>query len=871
MAIRLPGPESVGSVGIARDPGSRAHPDDFGAQIGRAQQEFAGAVAVVGQIGQRLARERQDATDKVFADTFDLEYSAAAQKEYMDAQTGANLDGSGFAQDVDRRLESLSESTLNNLRERGFNPSQRAMAAIQGAALRNRADYLVKAETWAHNRNVTMLGEQLDKNAAAVSASVLETGDLDGALDRIDQTLENYGGVLPAEAIADKRREYREQTVDAHIAALQQAGLYDEAAAVVGRFYGADPRRIVRPASLTPQIRERGNAAMSRLMSGGLTKEQAAGVVGNLVQESGLNTTAAGDGGTSHGIAQWRGERLENLKQYASEKGADWQDFNTQIDFILHELKTDEKAAWEALQNAGTAEQAAAAFIGYERPKGWTASDPRGGHGWENRAGHALAFAGEEPSEAPGEDGPEMADAGKALKWYANIENNQQKRETEDYSNLLGGLEREIYENQDFGKDDLGAYGLDDDDHVRLAKQIDARDKELEDQRLGIAALQAGQKLNPYDAKSRTVIDEGYIGLGGPAGLLDGDEAAQQRLGFVVQRSGVVPASAVRTLRAGLIQQDPATVASAMQIAAQVDALAPHAMKAVDGGSSVSDAAEWFRHWTNDRGVSAEEAARRWIEKEQAGPERKARQDLARDLAGDLKVDEVLDQYDTWMPLDRPDVDSAGLQASMIGDYRSFFEERFVETGDEESAKAMALADMKKIYGVTNVLGRRTLMRFPPETTYPPIGGSHDYFREQLVEEVSEVAGRELSDDEIALSSIPQTGAAISAGRPAPYGVMYVEEIDGQKVWQALPGLAFVADTDRAAQEHDEKRRAEEKIIQHVDDVMREVDGDVPRGTGFDLVDPFLSNPKIPALPAAPSGGGDSDKPEPSLGDMVIP
>lgn len=242
MAIRLPGPESVQQVGIARDPGSRAHPDDFGAQIGRAQQEFAGAVAVVGQIGQRLARERQDATDKVFADTFDLEYSAAAQKEYMDAQTGANLDGSGFAQDVDRRLESLSESTLNNLRERGFNPSQRAMAAIQGAALRNRADYLVKAETWAHNRNVTMLGEQLDKNAAAVSASVLETGDLDGALDRIDQTLENYGGVLPAEAIADKRNEYREQTVDAHIAALQQAGLYDEAAAVVGRFYGADPR-----------------------------------------------------------------------------------------------------------------------------------------------------------------------------------------------------------------------------------------------------------------------------------------------------------------------------------------------------------------------------------------------------------------------------------------------------------------------------------------------------------------------------------------------------------------------------------------------------------------------------------------------------
>ena len=49
--------------------------------------------------------------------------------------------------------------------------------------------------------------------------------------------------------------------------------------------------------------------AMKFFTSKGLSYHQAAGIVGNLMQESNLNTSIKGDGGKSFGIAQWNGDR----------------------------------------------------------------------------------------------------------------------------------------------------------------------------------------------------------------------------------------------------------------------------------------------------------------------------------------------------------------------------------------------------------------------------------------------------------------------------------------------------------------------------------------------------------------------------------
>jgi hypothetical protein len=106
------------------------------------------------------------------------------------------------------------------------------------------------------------------------------------------------------------------------------------------------------------------------LVQRGYTREQAAGVVGNLVWESGMRPAVPGDAGTSFGLAQWHAERFTALKTYAASQGKPWQDPQIQLQFLDRELRTTESVAGGLLHGAKTPEEAASIFAaGYERPK----------------------------------------------------------------------------------------------------------------------------------------------------------------------------------------------------------------------------------------------------------------------------------------------------------------------------------------------------------------------------------------------------------------------------------------------------------------------------------------------------------------------
>lgn len=102
----------------------------------------------------------------------------------------------------------------------------------------------------------------------------------------------------------------------------------------------------------------------------GYSPQVAAGIVGNLVHESGLNTTIIGDKNLekkAHGLAQWRGERYQRLK---SKYGENWTDFNNQLEFVDWELRNTHKNAGEKLIEATSAHEAGQIFSDlYEIPK----------------------------------------------------------------------------------------------------------------------------------------------------------------------------------------------------------------------------------------------------------------------------------------------------------------------------------------------------------------------------------------------------------------------------------------------------------------------------------------------------------------------
>ena len=79
------------------------------------------------------------------------------------------------------------------------------------------------------------------------------------------------------------------------------------------------------------------------LMGQGMSANGAAGVVSNLLAESGLRTTAAGDKSngvaTSYGIAQWHAGRWDALNKFAKTSGLDASSLDAQSQFLMKELR----------------------------------------------------------------------------------------------------------------------------------------------------------------------------------------------------------------------------------------------------------------------------------------------------------------------------------------------------------------------------------------------------------------------------------------------------------------------------------------------------------------------------------------------------
>lgn len=97
----------------------------------------------------------------------------------------------------------------------------------------------------------------------------------------------------------------------------------------------------------------------------GLTANQAAGIVGNLKQESSLNPSAAGGF-----LAQWLGARLRGLEAFAAGKHVNVAgNTQVQLDYIWQELNSSEKGTLTALRKTKTPQEAARVFSqGFERP-----------------------------------------------------------------------------------------------------------------------------------------------------------------------------------------------------------------------------------------------------------------------------------------------------------------------------------------------------------------------------------------------------------------------------------------------------------------------------------------------------------------------
>ncbi len=154
--------------------------------------------------------------------------------------------------------------------------------------------------------------------------------------------------------------------------------------------------------SVEPIAKTNPEIAMDFFLQRGWMPYQAAAIVGAGQQESfmRIDPLAAGDDPDgkgpkppkSFGGWQWNGKRLEGLRMFAEKNGLDYQDFNTQLAFVEYEMMTTEKRTKVLLQAASTVEEAVKAFMGYERPTGFSWEHPENGNGYNNRLKNARAL-----------------------------------------------------------------------------------------------------------------------------------------------------------------------------------------------------------------------------------------------------------------------------------------------------------------------------------------------------------------------------------------------------------------------------------------------------------------------------------------------
>lgn len=122
-----------------------------------------------------------------------------------------------------------------------------------------------------------------------------------------------------------------------------------------------------------------------------------AGMLGTFDHESGFNPKAIGDKNLkdkAHGLAQWRGDRWNAMKDYANKMGVDPNDVAAQAAFAGEELKSKYTGAYQGVMNATSVADAVAAMNSYERPKGYKpGGNPANVSGWADRVASANQFA----------------------------------------------------------------------------------------------------------------------------------------------------------------------------------------------------------------------------------------------------------------------------------------------------------------------------------------------------------------------------------------------------------------------------------------------------------------------------------------------
>jgi hypothetical protein len=525
--------------------------------------------------------------------------------------------------------------------------------------------------------------------------------------------------------------------------------------------------------------------AMKYFVGKGYEPHKAAGIVANLIAEStrNLNPNAVNkgdgrDGSDSIGIGQWNGPRAIALKQFAAAQGKPWNDLGVQLDFVDHELKGAEGKAGAMLNAARTPEEAARAMLHYERPK-----DYERGHAYRlSSAKQVLDLF----SKGGGSAGAGFLPEDKRVKLERQAETQVLQEKTYEGVQRGEAFEKQIIDAA-AGQGDLPKRDEIENDPVLRPQQRNALLRQYDSAAGNVASFAAtwkkfsdpnGGSFNPYDADERKSVDTLYQHLGGNAPALQA----------VVDRTNILPKSAAIAMRGDFVSNDPKRVAQSLSVASNLLAKNQNIFVGVDGQKDFENNAVAFRHYVDDLGMTADDAAKKIVYQQsseyQSGVKARLKgEDVDAKLKKELSVDDISNSFDqSWLPFTDPKVGyTPESRLAMYGQYSEQVKERYQEHGDWGRAKKEAAATLGKSWGVTRVNGAPTVVPYAPERA-PVMAGIEnpaDVLAAGAVAAIKDTAGYEPSRKSLQFIPVPGvTPAAYKAGQPVPY-ILKWEDANG--------------------------------------------------------------------------------------------
>ena len=188
---------SVPQAQVTRDPGVRAQPEDFGAQIGAVRT---GIADVFGKVAGDILRRRQHAEDEAFANAFAARARVMGAQRYGELSKTAVDGPDGFYSVLNADLTEKYEGALEALRQEGYRPSMAGVAAARKQAEHFKGLYGANAVVYENNVRALRFVGQTKQAFDTMDVAVQNDPDsfLAVAADK-RRMLEGIGPNLPAD------------------------------------------------------------------------------------------------------------------------------------------------------------------------------------------------------------------------------------------------------------------------------------------------------------------------------------------------------------------------------------------------------------------------------------------------------------------------------------------------------------------------------------------------------------------------------------------------------------------------------------------------------------------------------------------------